>query len=180
MNTGFYDEVASHIETSQLIFFLLPFGCPTANFGPLSTGQPHSPDANHCVLHIRPEGHREPRSEARSDLQSKSIDWFLYDDWEIHNNINLHIESEYKKIQNGKKLYFILFSFFYVLCFMFYVDIIHVKDVIFIAQKMKFSIKDFFSKCDQILNGKLHFLCSASGSLHNLLACSYIPSSWSI
>ena len=38
------------------------------------------------------------------------------------------------------------------------------------AQKMKFSIKDFFSKCDQIrrklteeiLNGKLHFLCSVS------------------
>ena len=42
------------------------------------------------------------------------------------------------------------------------------------AQKMKFSIQDFFSKCDQIrrpadlvtfteeiLNGKLHFLCSA-------------------
>ena len=38
------------------------------------------------------------------------------------------------------------------------------------AWKMKFSIKDFFSKCDQtadlvifteeILNGKLHFLCS--------------------
>ena len=36
------------------------------------------------------------------------------------------------------------------------------------AQKMKFSIKDFFSKCDQIcmtfteemLNGKLHFLCN--------------------
>ena len=32
------------------------------------------------------------------------------------------------------------------------------------AQKMKFSIKDFFSKCDQIteeiLNGKLQFLCS--------------------
>ena len=25
------------------------------------------------------------------------------------------------------------------------------------AQKMKFSIKDFFSKCDQVLNGKLHF-----------------------
>ena len=24
---------------------------------------------------------------------------------------------------------------------------------------MKFSIKDFFSKCDQILNGKLHFMC---------------------
>ena len=28
------------------------------------------------------------------------------------------------------------------------------------AQKMKFFIKDFFSKCDQILNEKLHFLCS--------------------
>ena len=35
-----------------------------------------------------------------------------------------------------------------------------------IAQKLKFSFKDFFSKCDQIrsfteeiLNGKLHFLC---------------------
>ena len=28
------------------------------------------------------------------------------------------------------------------------------------ARKMKFSIKDFFSKSDQILNGKLHFLRS--------------------
>ena len=27
------------------------------------------------------------------------------------------------------------------------------------AQKMKFSIKGFLSKCDQILNVKLHFLC---------------------
>ena len=37
----------------------------------------------------------------------------------------------------------------------------------FTAQKMKFSTKDFFSKCDhtfteEILNGKLHFLCSVS------------------
>ena len=31
------------------------------------------------------------------------------------------------------------------------------------AQKMKFSIKDFFSKCDQILNGKLHFSCIVNG-----------------
>ena len=40
----------------------------------------------------------------------------------------------------------------------------------FTAQKMKFSIKHFFSKCvqirrnftftEEILNGKLHFLCS--------------------
>ena len=28
------------------------------------------------------------------------------------------------------------------------------------VQKIKFSIKDFFSKCDQILNGKLHSLCN--------------------
>ena len=28
------------------------------------------------------------------------------------------------------------------------------------AQKMKFCMKDFFSKCDQILNGKLHFFCA--------------------
>ena len=30
---------------------------------------------------------------------------------------------------------------------------------------MKFPIKDFFSKCDQTLNGKLHFLCSERGAL---------------
>ena len=44
------------------------------------------------------------------------------------------------------------------------------------AQKMKFSIKDFFSKCDQadlvtfteeILDGKLHFLCAAAKYLFN-------------
>ena len=45
------------------------------------------------------------------------------------------------------------------------------------AQKMKFPIKDFFSKCDQktadlvtfteeILNGKLHFFYSGKSSLH--------------
>ena len=50
---------------------------------------------------------------------------------------------------------------------------------IYTAQKMKFSIKDFFSKCDQIrrklriwshllkkpLMKKLHFLCSGTESL---------------
>ena len=44
-----------------------------------------------------------------------------------------------------------------------------VRDESHTAQKMKFSIKDFFKKFDQIrsftfteeiLNGKLHFLCS--------------------
>ena len=30
------------------------------------------------------------------------------------------------------------------------------------AQIIKFSMKDFFSKCEEIFNGKLYFLCSAS------------------
>ena len=36
---------------------------------------------------------------------------------------------------------------------------------------MKFSIKDFFSKCDteEILNGKLHFLCSALHGPNNAI-----------
>ena len=51
--------------------------------------------------------------------------------------------------------------------------VLKLKWSIYTEQKMKFSIKDFFSKCDQIhrtadlvtfiaeiLNGKLHFLCS--------------------
>ena len=44
-----------------------------------------------------------------------------------------------------------------------------IKTNIGTAQKMKFFIKDFFSKCDQItstekiLNGKLNFLCSVLG-----------------
>ena len=35
-------------------------------------------------------------------------------------------------------------------------------DKLTLHKKMKFSIKDFFSKCDKILNGKLHFLRSVS------------------
>ena len=43
--------------------------------------------------------------------------------------------------------------------------------VLFTAQKLKFSIKDFFSECnfftltEEIFNGKLHFLCSGYGNL---------------
>ena len=46
------------------LFFLTAILLP--HFGLLSRGQPHSPDVNHCVLHFRPEGHREPRSEVGS------------------------------------------------------------------------------------------------------------------
>ena len=51
------------VYTVILYFFLkkiLLFGCPTANFGSLLRGQPHSPDVNHCVLHFSFEGHWEP------------------------------------------------------------------------------------------------------------------------
>ena len=37
------------------------------------------------------------------------------------------------------------------------------------AQKMKFPIKDFLSKCDQILNGKLHFLAVQNKQNHKFL-----------
>ena len=40
------------------------------------------------------------------------------------------------------------------------------------AQKMKFSIKDFVSKYD-ILNGKLHFLCSVYCQLWTSVACNF-------
>ena len=38
-----------------IVFFYLPFGCPTANFGPLSRKQPHLLDVNHCILHFWPK-----------------------------------------------------------------------------------------------------------------------------
>ena len=44
------------------------------------------------------------------------------------------------------------------------------------AQKMKFSMKDFFSKCDQIavsFNGKLHFLCSYHRDVFRNLSNNY-------
>ena len=34
------------------VFFFLLFGCPTANFGPLSRWRPHLSDVNHCVLSV--------------------------------------------------------------------------------------------------------------------------------
>ena len=41
-----------------------------------------------------------------------------------------------------------------------FLDILHKVSGPYTPQNMKFSIKDFFSKCDQILNGKLLFLYS--------------------
>ena len=55
----------SELEGNHFLKKLL-FGCPTANFGPLSSGQPHWLNVNHCILHFWPEGHWEPRSEVGS------------------------------------------------------------------------------------------------------------------
>ena len=49
--------------TERKFFSKLLFGCPTAIFGPLLRGQPHSPNVTDCALHFRPEGHQEPRNE---------------------------------------------------------------------------------------------------------------------
>ena len=56
----------SNIYLKDTVEKKLLFGCLMTNFGPLSKRQPHSPDVNHCILHIRPEGHREPRNEVGS------------------------------------------------------------------------------------------------------------------
>ena len=50
------------------IFFLnlTAVWLPHGQLRAIIEGQPHSPDVNHCILHIRPEGHREPHSEVGS------------------------------------------------------------------------------------------------------------------
>ena len=40
------------------------------------------------------------------------------------------------------------------------------EDIANTAQKMKFSIKDFFTFTVEILNGRLHFLCSVTFDLN--------------
>ena len=56
-----------------MIFLKLLFGCPTANFGPLSRGQPHPPNVNLNVLHNQPEGHQEPCNEVGSLNPAKCL-----------------------------------------------------------------------------------------------------------
>ena len=73
----------------------------------------------------------------------KSVDWLLY-----------YKDFRHEKVKQ-------LWLFF---------NLIYFTPTFYTAQKMKSSIKDFFSKCfhadlvtftEEILNGKLHFLCSA-------------------
>ena len=53
-------------KSHTCVFFQLLFGCPTANFGPFSRGQPHSPDVYHSVFIFSTRGHQEPRNEVGS------------------------------------------------------------------------------------------------------------------
>ena len=65
------------------------------------------------------------------------MDWFLYNSDLLHETV----KTNFRKERSLSKKQLIFFALLY--------------------QKMKFSIKDFFSKSDQTLNGKIHFLCSA-------------------
>ena len=54
-------------------FFNCYLAAPRPTFGPLSRGQPHSPDVNHFVLYFRPEGHQEPPSKVGSLSPAKHL-----------------------------------------------------------------------------------------------------------
>ena len=73
-SASYHDKFQCYEKYFGVCFFLkLLFGCPMANFGPLSRGQPHSPDVNHCILHFRREGHREPRNEVGSQSLAEHL-----------------------------------------------------------------------------------------------------------
>ena len=56
------------------IVFYLVFGYTTANFEPLSRGQPDSPDFNNYIfIEFSAEGHREPRSVYGKELCQKKV-----------------------------------------------------------------------------------------------------------
>ena len=48
-------------------FFYQPYGCPKANFGPLTKRYPHS------LFQVRPKGHRELRNEVESPTLIKRV-----------------------------------------------------------------------------------------------------------
>ena len=70
-------------------------------------------------------------------------------------------KSKITKDENGKNVHYIEITEVVLIHCNVVNNSYHQNSRVFTAQKKKFSIKDFFSKCDQILNGKLHFLCSA-------------------
>ena len=62
-------QIIIELVSFWYVFFLCIFGCPTANFGPLSRKQPHSPDVNH--LHFTYSTWRLPG--ARNEVGSLSL-----------------------------------------------------------------------------------------------------------
>ena len=61
-----YEKIVETFKNPFCEYFFNCYLAAPRPFGPLSRGQPHSPDVNHCVLHFRLGGHQEPRSEVRS------------------------------------------------------------------------------------------------------------------
>ena len=59
------------VQKSYLFFYLI-LGCPTANFGTMSSGQLHSPVVN-CCLNYQSSGHREPAKGVGSLTPTKRL-----------------------------------------------------------------------------------------------------------
>ena len=58
------NNTSSTLRNIRITFFYLLFG-HTTDFGPLSRGQQHSPDANQCVfVRFWPGSHRDPHNKA--------------------------------------------------------------------------------------------------------------------
>ena len=101
------------ISIQQGNFFKLLFGCPTANL----RRQPHSPDAYHCVIQFRPEGHQELHNEVRFVSPAQRLVWFETGTFRFYHNtlthwvtllkikslllllLNMHLHYFYKKCQ---------------------------------------------------------------------------------
>ena len=74
----------------EVIFFQLLFGCPTASFGPLLRGQPHSLNCNDCVIQFQPESHQEPRNYVESLSPAKCLKGFKLGNFQFHHKVLTH------------------------------------------------------------------------------------------
>ena len=92
-------------KTMKNVFFYLLFGFPTANFGPLSRGQPHSSNVNHCSLHFQPQGHREPRNKVGSQSPAEHLVGFEPGTFRFllqhlnplgHSDFSFHLKSSFR------------------------------------------------------------------------------------
>ena len=89
-----------------------------------------------------------------SDLRSKSMDWFLYDNGLRHERVNyFRRKAKSKMFDRVLNIHLVVcITNFLIFKLLYYISNFHifVKTLpgISTAQKWKFSIKDFFSKCD--------------------------------